>query len=38
MLAPFFSTGRWAGGCFEAGDELNLLPDDMRTGGHSKRL
>ena len=29
---------RWAGGRFEAGDELNLLPDDMRTGGHNKRL
>lgn len=28
---------RWSSGRFEAGDELNLLPDDMRTGGHSKR-
>ena len=29
---------RWNDGRFQAGDELNLLPDDMRTGGRSKRL
>jgi probable phosphoglycerate mutase len=29
---------RWTEGQFHAGDELNLLPDDMRTGGRSKRL
>ncbi|MDH3294655.1 MAG: histidine phosphatase family protein [Acidimicrobiia bacterium] len=29
---------RWTEGRFEAGDELNLLPPDMRTGGRSKRL
>ncbi len=29
---------RWIGDRFEAGDQLNLLPDDMRTGGRSKRL
>jgi len=29
---------RWADGRFHAGDELNLLPDHMRTGGRSKRL
>ena len=29
---------RWVEGRFEAGDELNLLPDEMRTGGHSKRF
>ena len=26
------------GSRFQAGDELNLLPDDMRTGGRSKQL
>lgn len=29
---------RWIDGRFEAGEELNLLPDEMRTGGRSKRL
>jgi probable phosphoglycerate mutase len=29
---------RWTGGRFEAGDELHLLPPEMRTGGRSKRL
>ncbi len=29
---------RCVGDRFEAGDELNLLPDDMRTGGRSKRF
>ncbi len=28
---------RWCGGGFKAGDELKMLPDDMRTGGRSKR-
>ncbi len=29
---------RWVHDRFEAGAELNLLPDDMRTGGRSKRF
>lgn len=28
---------RWTGERFEAGDKLDLLPEDMRTGGRSKR-
>ena len=29
---------RCVAGRFEAGEQLNLLPDEMRTGGRSKRL
>lgn len=29
---------RWSDGRFESGEQLNLLPDEMRTGGRSKRL